>query len=58
VLYDIWRVHYNTYAEVLTMGDLPQEVVARGLTEQDARKMLDELGFGYCMKPAAFVPQG
>lgn len=51
-LWNVWRVHYATYAEVLTMGDKQQEIVSRNLTYEQAKKMVEELGFGYCMKPA------
>jgi hypothetical protein len=59
--WEIRHVQYLPYAEVLTLGggDLETgmdrtrpEVVARNLTYQQARRMVEELGFGYSMHPA------
>jgi hypothetical protein len=51
-LWDVWQTHYATYAEVLTFGEKQAIRVAAGLTYDAARKMVDEMGFGYCLKPA------
>lgn len=51
-LWNVYRVHYETCAEVLTNGDKPAELVARNLTHAAAQKMVAELGFGYCVRPA------
>lgn len=59
MLYDIWKVHYMTYAEL--NGKSPDafqpERVARALSFEAAKQRVEELGFGYCMKPATLVPQ-
>lgn len=57
----VWRSYYMTYAEVAAYAaatGIPQdkccrpELVASGLTLEGAKRMADELGFGYCAKPA------
>lgn len=42
--WDVWRVHYMTYAEVLTMGDKRRERVGHKLGFEQARRMVAEMG--------------
>lgn len=51
-LWNVWRVHYMTYAEIAAQGEKPAELVGRRLSFERAQRMVDDLGFGYCMKPA------
>jgi hypothetical protein len=51
-LWNVWRVHYQTYAEVLTLGDKPPELIAKCLPYAQAKALVDEFGTNYCMKPA------
>jgi hypothetical protein len=52
----VWQVFYMTYAEIAETG-LPQErcnpprFVAGPMSFDAARRMVDDKGFGYCMKP-------
>lgn len=54
--WDVWKVHYMTYAELDSLGKTPDdfkpERVVKGLSFEAAKKRVEELGFGYCMKPA------
>jgi hypothetical protein len=50
--YNVWHVNYATYAEILTIGDKKEELIARNLTHSEAERIVRDLGFGYCMKPA------
>lgn len=51
--WDIWHVYYMTHAEILTLGDKKRECVARNLKFDEARKMIEKLGFGYSMHPSS-----
>jgi len=56
VTWAVWQVFYMTYAEIAETG-LPQErcnpprFVAGPMSFDAARRMVDDKGFGYCMKP-------
>jgi hypothetical protein len=50
--WDVWLVTYATYEEIRQHGDRPARLVAPGLSFDEAARMVDERGFGYCMKPA------
>ena len=52
-MWDVFRVHYMTYAEIAEHGDRPRELVARRLTFEKARELVDVLGFGFSMHPSA-----
>jgi hypothetical protein len=55
-MWSVWKVYYMTYAEVAATGlplekCFPPELVARELTFETAKRMVEAKGFGYCMKP-------
>lgn len=55
--WDVWRVHYLTYAEVLTVGDKKADLVARNLLFDEAKRTVATLGFGYSMHPVGHGPK-
>lgn len=52
-LWDVWRVSYRTYAEIDAMGDEPPRLIRANLPLGAASKLVEQLGFGHCMKPCA-----
>jgi hypothetical protein len=53
VNWSVWKVYYMTYAEIAEQGDKPRELIARGLSFEKARAMVERLGFGHSMHPDA-----
>ena len=49
----VWKVYYMTYAEIAAQGDKPRELIARGLSFEKARLMVERLGFGHSIHPDA-----
>ncbi len=52
-LWDVWKVYYMTYAEIAEQGEKPRELVARRLSFEAARALVERLGFGHSMHPSA-----
>lgn len=52
-MWDVWKVRYMTYAEIAEQGEKPRELVARRLTFEKARALVESLGFGFSMHPSA-----
>lgn len=50
-MWGLWLVQYATYAEIAEQGDKPPRLIAGSLTFAAAQRMVEERGFGYCMKP-------
>lgn len=50
-MWDVWKIHYMTYAEIQEFGDKKRERVAHGLTFEKAKLLVEKLGFGYSMHP-------
>lgn len=60
--YEIWKVHYGTYQELLDLGyeiqpplgtpqGIPNQIVHRGLSFEHAQELVEHLGFGYSIHP-------
>lgn len=49
--WNIWRVTYATYAQQAIDGDIKPQLIKRELSFDAAKRLVDQLGFGYCMKP-------
>lgn len=49
--WDVRHVYYMTYAEILTDGDKPSELVASNLNFKEACEMVNKLGSGYYTCP-------
>lgn len=50
-LWNVWRVTYGTYADVARDGDTKPVLVQRDMSFDHARRLVDRMGFGFCMKP-------
>jgi hypothetical protein len=50
-MWGVWLVTYCTYAESAQIGLAPPRLVAGPLSFGAASRMVEERGFGYCMKP-------
>jgi hypothetical protein len=50
--WDVWRVHYATYAEIAAYGEKPRGRVAGGLSLEQALDLVMRLGFGHSAYPA------
>lgn len=44
--WDIWRVEYRTYEEIALYGDYQRERVARGLSFEKAKELVEQLSIG------------
>jgi len=51
--WNVWKVHYMTYAQIAEFGDRPRELIARGLSLEAALAMVELLGFGHSAHPDA-----
>ena len=58
--WSVWKVYYLTYRQIAEQGDKPPELIAHGLSLEDAKRRADELGegvsitdrgYGFCVKP-------
>lgn len=51
--WDVYKVYYMTYEEIESQGDTLRKRVASNLSFEQAKKMVDFLGFGHSMHPSS-----
>jgi len=55
--YDIYKVYYTTYAEIVEFGDRKSELVAKNMTFEAGTKFIQDFGFGYSLHPTQMDPR-
>jgi hypothetical protein len=47
----VWFITYGTYEDVARDGDIKPRRIAGPMSFAAAHRLVDDRGFGYCMKP-------